>query len=259
MNPGRYKGLVFMYPCAGADLVQPFLAYADQFDTFLFVDIGYQFRHFQKPVFPGWKAVEGSVIMEGPPVGRIRPVRRSNHSFREVEPAWWHCRYENSETKRTVELVLRRGFGQYALRELNAGQLGMFLHRGDSAGEGGSGTQFLANRPMRHPPLSKLMDVIATKLSCPALIASDGSNTPIRQLVAAANCDESVKTFTSHAMTWERRREVRGKGRRRTVVWEVLPFDSNYIVQSSLDSANEMKTSVESGQFMKPTELRQYE
>lgn len=213
-----------MYPCAGKDFVEPFTAFADQFDTALFVDIGYQFNQFETPKFDGWRAVEGTLSVEGPPTDRVRRVAKHGHSFREVVPAWWRCRYQKIESRKTVELVLRRGFGQYALRELNTGQLGMFLHRGDSSGEGGSGTQFFANHRMDHEPLSMLLDVIKTKLSVPAWIGSDGSNTPIRELTGAAAGTEGHSEFSRHGLLWRRAQTLPWRLNRATVLWQVTPL-----------------------------------
>ena len=99
----------------------------------------------------------------------------------------------------------------------------MFLHRGDSGGEGGSNTHFLANRRMSHEPLSKLMDVVKRKLAVPALIASDGSNTNIRQLVDAARGDDAIQSFNQHGLSWVRHGSLPGSASKKTVVWQVTP------------------------------------
>ncbi len=223
MSSGRYHGSVFMYPCAGDDRVEVFRAYADRFDTLLFVDISYQFLNFEPPSFDGWHAMRDTFSLEGPSVDEMDWAATEGRRYRKLAPAWWRCRYQQVRTGNTVELVLRRGFGQYALRELAAGQLGMFLHRGDSMGESGSGTKFLANARMRHEPLSNLLDVIKTKLSVPARIGSDGSNTRIRQLVQAASGVQDIVPFRRHGLFWEPEGTLPGRSSRFTVVWQVTP------------------------------------
>lgn len=221
MIDGGYQGRIFMYPCAGFDIVEPVQALADQFDTFVFVDIKYRFDRFSPPSIPGWDEVLGSVQLTGPATDAMRVVQRERGHHREIEPAWRRSCYRNPGTGRAINLVFRRGFGQYALHELCDGTLGMFLHRGDSGGEGGSGTFFLANHRMSHPPLSMLVDVIKRKLGTPALIASDGSNTNIRQLCDAAAGDDGITAFRAHGLGWERSGSLPGRQGRRTVVWRV--------------------------------------
>lgn len=101
-------------------------------------------------------------------------------------------------------MIRRRGFGQYALHELPDGSLSMFMHRGDSPGEGGSNVFYLSNRRTSHKPLSSLMSVIKRKLAYPALIASDGSNTTISELMASAKGSNEIKAFESHCLQWHR-------------------------------------------------------
>lgn len=213
-----------MYPCAGFDIVDPIRAFGDWFDTFVFVDITYRFDYFRMPALLDWDEVPASVQLEGLAVDRIRMVERGQRRHREIEPAWRRTRHRNPCTGRIIDVVFRRGFGQYALHELRDGMLGMFLHRGDSAGEGGSGICFLGNHRMSHPPLSMLLDVIKRKMETPALIASDGSNTRIREIVDAANGDTAITAFSKYGLAWERTGNLPGRLGRQTVVWRVAPI-----------------------------------
>lgn len=231
-----------MYPCAGNDLAEPFDAYARRFDTLLFVDISYGFHHFEPPTFAGWRALRETLSLEGPPTSTMRRVVGQSRTYRDLAPAWWRCQYQHVDTRKTVKLVLRRGFGQYALHELMSGQLGMFLHRGDSPGEGGSGARFLENVSMSHAPLSMLLDVIKTKLSVPGLIGSDGSNTSIRQLMRAAVGDERHVDFVSHGLHWRRVGGLPGRLSRSTVVWKVAPSQLNCGAGFSGSDASEVLT-----------------
>jgi hypothetical protein len=62
------------------------------------------------------------------------------------------------------------------LAEFADHSIGVFVHRGDSPGEGGSNVYFLANKRCDHQPLSNLYDKLSDKLADQALIVSDGSN-----------------------------------------------------------------------------------
>ena len=130
------------------------------------------------------------------------------------------------QSGRVVEVCLRRGFGQYALHEVTDGTLGMFMHRGDSGGEGGSGVCYLANQRMSHAPISDLFDVIKRKLTMPGLIASDGSNSAIRELNSAASEGNDIESFVSHGLLWQKKMIIhRSRSSRLTVVWSVTSSD----------------------------------
>lgn len=216
-------GRVFIYPCSGKDVVAPILAFGAHVDIFIFVDINYQFNKFKAPSPSGWSELTDSVTIEGPPVEDIKYVVNDKHKYREVVPAWRRSKYSHAGSGRQIDVIFRRGFGQYALHELNDESLGIFFHRGDSSIEGGSGVYYLRNKRMSHKPISRLMDVIKRKLIYPAYIVSDGSNTKICQLIAAGNGDQSLSNFNSHGLSWERTVDLpsRTGDSRRSVVWRV--------------------------------------
>lgn len=203
----------------------PIRIFGSQFVTFIFVDIRYQFAKFDMPPPAGWKEVTESIVVEGQPVDMMRSVAEGKHRYRELSPAWRRSKYLHKETGRQIDIVFRRGFGQYALHELRDGSLGMFFHRGDSIGECGSGVIYLGNRRMYHPPISMQMEIIKRKLSNPGLIVSDGSNTTIHQLIAASQGHESITSFESHGLEWKRVNVLppRLRDARRSVVWRVTP------------------------------------
>jgi hypothetical protein len=84
---------------------------------------------------------------------------------------WWPGRliefYGREDDARRLKIVRRREFGQCALSEFADRSIGIFVHRGDSEGEGGSNLFFLANTP--------LYDKLSRKLADTALVVSDGS------------------------------------------------------------------------------------
>jgi hypothetical protein len=217
-----YKGTVFMYPCAYKDIPIPFGAFASEVDTLLFVDINYNFNQFEPPCVAGWTLLPGSISVEGARASRCTRVNEGNSRYRSLAPGWLRASYQrDASPDKTVELVLRRGFGQYALRELKDGQLKCFLHRGDSSGESGSGACFFANKKMRHPPLSNLFDYIKKKLTPTALLGSDGSNTAIPELLRASQ-GERICEFRAMGLKWVWKYDLGALPYRgQTVIWEV--------------------------------------
>jgi len=217
----HYSGRLCMYPCAGSDIAPVIRAFGHEFDTFLFVDLSYAFRKSFKLQLEGWAPVAETRHLKGPAVSPVQFIAAGKFGHRDVEPAWLRQEYRHVATSRTIEIVLRRGFGEYALHELADGSLDMFIHRGDSLGEGGSGVTFLGNQSRRHTPLSCMLSVLKRKLAFPALIASDGSNTPIKELRNAAMGDDSIMQFSGQGLAWERVGSLEDGHRKGTVVWRV--------------------------------------
>jgi len=225
MTAPQYPGKIFMYPCAGNDISEPVQVFGEHYDTFVFVDIKYR-GDTKMPNIPGWKAVHGSQKRFGSSDYSIRHVRDGRSQYRVVEPEWLLTDYANELTGRKILIVRRRGFGQYALHELPDRSLSMFMHRGDSSGEGGSNVFYLANRKTSHQPISNLLDLIKRKLTAPAFIASDGSNTNIRALGGAENGSSAIESFYYSGLKWRRLPSPHLLGPR-TKIWKVTPFDGS--------------------------------
>jgi hypothetical protein len=226
MTAPQYPGKIFMYPCAGNDISEPVQVFGEFYDTFLFVDLNYRGDD-KQPKIPGWKEVRGSQRRFGSPNSSIRHLQDGRCRYRLIDPEWFLTDYVNETTGRQILIVRRRGFGQYALHELRDGSLSMFMHRGDSSGDGGSNVFYLANRRTSYRPISNLLDLIKRKMTAPACIASDGSNTSIAELSHAANGAGAIESFTSHGLTW-RLRTVSGRLSSRTKVWEVSSQDMGH-------------------------------
>jgi hypothetical protein len=225
MTAPHYPGKIFMYPCAGDDISEPIQVFGDIYDTFLFVDIKYH-GDSKMPDIPGWKAVRGSQKRFGSADFSIRCVQDGRSKYRVIEPEWFLTHCLNEETGRQILIVRRRGFGQYALHELPDRSLSMFMHRGDSSGEGGSNVFYLANRKTSHQPISNLLDLIKRKLTVPAFIASDGSNTNIPELLDATNGSYEMDSFSSYGLQW-RRQPASDFLSPRTKIWQVFPNEWN--------------------------------
>lgn len=214
-----------MSVCSGMDIPDFVQAFGPRFDTFLFVDLKYDFSRLVLPQIDGWIEQPSTKRVEGKLSDQVRIVEVGESRYREIEPAWMRVNYTNKETGKVIELCFRRGFGQYALHELEDGSLSMFVHRGDSRGEGGSNTFFLANRRASHQPLSRLFDVIKTKLAPESWIVSDGSNSGIAQLSRASGNPEEIEQFQCKGLRWEREMSLEKRGDSRlTVVWRVTPI-----------------------------------
>lgn len=79
--------------------------------------------------------------------------------YRFLAPSKLAETYERVGDRRRITVIRRRGFGQYALStEFADGSVGVFMHRGDISGEGGSNIYYLANMQSRHEPVGNLFD-----------------------------------------------------------------------------------------------------
>ncbi|WP_411902303.1 hypothetical protein [Methylorubrum thiocyanatum] len=174
------RGGVFFYPCAGADTEEALAAFAPDIATFWFCDPAYQAD--RVGAIAGCERT-GPVSVRGEPDASVGARETEGRIHRWIEPCVWTAPLRHRSTGAEVTAHWRRGFGEYALaREFPDRSISVFMHRGDSPGEGGSGSHFLDRRPKRHEPLACLFDKLAAKLQDEALVVSDGSNSGIREL-----------------------------------------------------------------------------
>jgi hypothetical protein len=175
----RNKAL--FYPAAGGDYCEALNIFCDHIDTFWFSDINYSTDQKLPSVFSpdsGFRRVEVQTSEAIEPMEERRPDR----PYRFLKPGKLIETYERTDGRRLI-VIRRRGFGQIALStEFSAGSLGVFMHCGDSRGEGGSKVYFLSNMKTNYEPCGNLFDKIGRCLADRALIISDGSNTSIRRL-----------------------------------------------------------------------------
>ena len=166
-------GDTLFYPTAGSDWADFLLPFAQIVKRFVFADLAYQFTDKDLayfPSMPGYRLIEER--LQGPPESAVERTG----GFRNVDPGWLIRNYVDGQ-QMPLELTFRRGFGQYALREIEDGAVKVFVHRGDSAGEGGSNVSFFRDYASDHPPCGHLLTTLSQKLSPSALIITDGSNT----------------------------------------------------------------------------------
>ena len=197
--------------------------FGEHVDEFHFVDITYKLD--QKMSFPftrpseyqqrGWFR-EGDRIARinwrEAEAGRLDPLVEPGH-VREV--------FARTRDGRRITVIRKRGLGQDALAEFSSRSIGVFVHRGDSPGEGGSDVYFLDR--------NNLFEQLTDRLGDRSLIVSDGSNAHVPHVrkfhnteVTGAVAFEELRqrSFTFGKLDW---RCVGYLGRKNgpTLVWDV--------------------------------------
>lgn len=170
-----------LYPSAGEDWKIVLKQFCNEIDQFIFVDLYYtpkNIRDFKKHILKVGSIESENII--GSFDSEITLACEGKNRYKKVEPSY--CILNVLINNLAKRVIFRKGFGQYALNELEDSSLYCFYHRGDSAGEGGSNTFYLANRDANHKPLAKLFDILISKLKSKSLIISDGSNVGFRKL-----------------------------------------------------------------------------
>ena len=205
------------YPCAGQDWRAVVELLGQYFVEMKFCDLRYQMSDL--PIAPkGWDVRYSTLQTQGVLRACVQTEWRGKQRIRHVDAGAARFDLQRSAGGRCIQIQLRRGFGQYGLHEIPDGSLDLFLHRGDSSGEGGSNVHFFGNRQTSHPPLANLFDVIKRKLRYPAVLASDGSNVSIPALRDALRGGGAM-SFSACGLAW---RYLGGDDRlRQTHFWEV--------------------------------------
>ncbi len=175
------SGKTLLYPCGGMDWAEPIDIFSNYVSDFIFSDINYPQGLKLTPATGNDFKLTGSLI-EGDPKSTMERRRENEFWFRHLSPSVLVERYERHVDGRAITVKRRRGFGQYAIRDLPDRSLGVFMHRGDSPGEAGSNVFFLANKIRRHEPCSRLLEKIEAKFADQAIVLSDGSNSRLKFL-----------------------------------------------------------------------------
>lgn len=219
-------GTTFFYPAAGADTQDFISLLAPAVGRFVFNDLNYSTLTDRRvPVPEGWRLVARGGDNLAARDDRLQPRHGEDGEYRDLSPSVLKQVYEREG--REIRVERRRGFGQYALREQEPGSIGVFAHRRDSMGEGGSNLWFLANRPRRHRPLSNLWNQLRPRLAARALVISDGSLTRFRFLGLEAENDpkalyegrKAAGPVRAHGCTWTCAGYM--PGRRATLAWGI--------------------------------------
>ena len=175
------RGTILYYPAAMHDTQTLLDVFMDYIDTYWFCDVNYH-PDLQLPQVlskdQGFEII--SSVKDGA-VGapRLRHTDAQGQEYPYLEPSRLYEIYQRTDGKR-ISIVRRRGYGQMGIvKEFDAKTIGVFVHRGDSPGEGGSNVHFLSNRVTRYEPCGMLFDKLSEKLRQTALVVTDGSNTRI--------------------------------------------------------------------------------
>lgn len=197
----------FYYPASGEDLHEPIQVFSQHLAEMTFCDIEYNDLDAMPPIM---STSPDHVELTGPRLAEVQYSDRSKY----VEPGKRIELYK-SNRDHPLRIIRRRGFGQMGLAEFDSDSISVFMHRGDSSGEGGSNAFFLANRSKRYPPLANLFSKLKPRLSKKALIVSDGSNSDIgitkkyrshagRQLTPDQIYSEMRgEKYCSHGLSWQ--------------------------------------------------------
>jgi hypothetical protein len=175
------RGKIFFYPAAMYDSTEPILIFWRYLDEFWFCDKAYPAGLQLQPAVSssvGFQVVTSS--KDGSVNAFIeRRTDQSGKKFWFLEPSRLRESYR-SDNGDVIRVIRRRGFGQIAITtEFEPKSIGVFMHRGDSLGEGGSGVSFLANKKSSYEQTSKLFEKLSERLANRALVVSDGSNSKI--------------------------------------------------------------------------------
>lgn len=192
------RGTTFFYPSAGVDHDEALAVFQNHVATFWFCDVGYPPGLNLSPAFANsecWRLVQTDRT------GKLNALMEQRvaggRSFRFLPPSRLEETYETDGGRQLI-VIRRRGFAQIALsQEFAKLSIGVFMHRGDSTGEGGSNVYYLANKNTIYEPCGKLFLKISQCLRDRALVISDGSLTKIRALKRFHNTDvDGAKAFS---------------------------------------------------------------
>lgn len=199
------RGGIFYYPASGDDLDEPIDCFANYVDEMHFCDTGYCDLENLRPAF---SAAPTSIRYTGPRKAALERFGRR----RDIVPGK-RIETHPRPQKTDLTIVRRRGFGQMGLAEFPDRSISVFMHRGDSMGEGGSNAWFLTDRNKNYPPLGQLFSKLQDRLRARALIVTDGSNTWANFLTRykawppvssqQAYDEQRGKTYIHGRLTWE--------------------------------------------------------
>lgn len=194
------RGKRFYYPAANLDHLEALEVFHEVIDEFWFADIHYRAGLEMAPALVGDQRFRLLQVLKTGAIHAAREQRQDTlgQSFGYLEPSRLIERYEKRDG-RNLTVVRRRGYGQIGLvEEFSKKDLGVFMHRGDSPGEGGSNVWFLANCKSRYQPCGMLFDKLATRLADESLIVSDGSNCDIKRLKLFHNKNTNGEEAFNH-------------------------------------------------------------
>ena len=172
---------VLFYPCSGWDYQEPLSRFSELVDEFWFVDIRYSPDRINVPG-GGRFRVDDWHVWRPTPLPRQPWEAGKQAKYPWIDPVVLTRRLYDRETGRSITVHWRSGYGAAALRRLE-NPIAVFFYRGDSPGEGGSGTLWLMGGRRAARPLIR---EVVEKMPSGGLVVTDGSNCPRRRNPYAA-------------------------------------------------------------------------
>jgi len=215
-----FKNVRLLYPASGKHdckiFVNDLFRYVDEF---IFCDLTYTYNSDSSPIIKNsiFNLIDHKII--GNPTETILKKISEFGEYRDVNPAYIIERYEHVYSKKNFIVTWRRGFGQFSVIELEDNSLDIFVHRGDSPGEGGSNIYFLGNKEKYYKPISNLFNQLKNKLKDESFIITDGFLTTFKFL--KNNETKIGDRFEKEGMVWECFDKYTDKKIRPTYIWKV--------------------------------------
>jgi hypothetical protein len=173
LNP--LVGASLMYHGSGGDWKEPLEFFAPTITDFWFVDVGYFQRGSAENTRP---LASKTTLFEflgrellGPSVSTQEQRQCNGIPYPHIEPCLLVERYVHIASGVEVTVRRRRGYGERTLPFID--RLGIFVHRGDSPGESGSGVRWLSRRRI---------DSLLSHLLRGGLVVTDGSLSDAREI-----------------------------------------------------------------------------
>lgn len=204
-----HSNSVLFYPCCGSDLAEP-MKFLDYIDIFWFVDFG---------SIPDIKLLQHTLQ-------NWRLIHTRKQELAHLSDDWssvcFQYKYQKIGSEKAVTINCVKGKGVTTMKR-NIQNIKVFFYRGDSLGEGGSGTWWLS---------TSIFPKLIERLAFDGYIVTDGSNctdhTPwgrrLRQFHRndEIDLDEAVKLSKPFKAFGRRFMCVGNAGRRYgpTLIWE---------------------------------------
>ncbi|MDB2318009.1 hypothetical protein N9V88_00315 [bacterium] len=194
-----FKSRCLFYPSSGQDFIEPIEKFWPFIDEFWFVDPTYRLKHSLIANHFTWTLIDTMLTTE------------TGLTIRKNTPFKVQIRtdiYLEESTDRKIKIHSCKGLGYNAFRVAfrNTGKsLSIFLHRGDSPGEGGSDFHWLTK---------KMLKYLLLHVEPNGLIVTDGSNSSVFY------SEESPTPFQLHNRKFQPIAKIEPRNGP-TVVWQI--------------------------------------
>jgi hypothetical protein len=200
-----------LYQCSGHDIEECLGAFHEMISDFWFCDPVYRGTESAKKIMSDLGYHFITVEGDSPPFPPSEMRGIGAGCYPHVPKAVRSELFERSHDGRRVKVNWRRGFGEYMLHEQASASVTVFMHRGDSPGEGGSNRYFFSSKGHAFPPIPSMIGCLRDRLSTKAIIVTDGSNCNIGFLkrwhgkdISPTEAAETAqqKSHQKHGLAW---------------------------------------------------------